>query len=158
MLPDVRRIAGRGGVRVADDGLVPRDKHAVLRRHEVRLDVVRAELDRQPVRLERVLGHEAARAAVPDNERAVLLLGPVSLVLLLGERGARCKERNEGEGEQDKAEVRHANLHRPNLTHLGACALAQLGRYLLGHQLQCVEVRVLQMLEHHPLHTGVREL
>ena len=50
--------------------LVARDQHAVLRRHEVGLDVVGAHLDRQTIRLERVFGTIPARAAMRDHERA----------------------------------------------------------------------------------------
>ena len=55
--------------RAAEFVLVPRDQDAVLRRDEIRLDEIRAHLDRESVRLERVLGSMAARAAVGDDER-----------------------------------------------------------------------------------------
>jgi hypothetical protein len=52
----------------ADFVFVPRDKDAVLRRHQIGFDEVRAHLGRQPVGLEGVLGPMTARAAVPDNQ------------------------------------------------------------------------------------------
>lgn len=54
-----------------------RDEIAVLRRDQIRLDVVRAELDRERVALQRVRGQVAMGAAVPDDERLVLVFFPV---------------------------------------------------------------------------------
>jgi hypothetical protein len=56
--------------RPGDLVLVAADEDAVLRGDEIRLDEVGALLDRQPVRLERVLGPVATRAAVGDHDRA----------------------------------------------------------------------------------------
>ena len=103
MVADVRRVAGRARVRVAEDRLVPRDQHVVLRHHEVRLHVVRAELDREPVGLERVLGHEPAGPAVPDHERLGLASGLVPLVVLLRVRERR-HHRPQGEDRQEHEE------------------------------------------------------
>jgi hypothetical protein len=61
-----RHICGRDHI-----GLVARDEVTVLRRDEVGLDVVGAELDGQRVALQRVVGQVAGRAAVADDERLV---------------------------------------------------------------------------------------
>ena len=100
MLGDVR------GVR--DVRLVARDQHAVLGRHQVRLDVVRAQLDRQPVRLECVLGQVAARAPVADHERTRLL-----------GFGGGCRESDQGDGGEKRA-GEGAGRHRPKVSKPGA--------------------------------------
>ena len=115
MVRNVGRIAGRG-IRVADERLVTGDQHAVVRRHEVGLDVVCAELDREPVGLQRVLGQEAARSPVADHQRAVLALRAVALVLVLADGGRRCEERHHSEQDQGQANPRRARAHRPKLT------------------------------------------
>ena len=58
--------------RAGDVRLVAGDQVPVLRGHQVRLDVVGAELDRQLVPLQRVVGQVAGSAAVPDHERRLL--------------------------------------------------------------------------------------
>ena len=69
----VRELAAPADVRgPADLGLVPGDEHAVLRGHQVGLDVVGAERDRQAVRRQRVLRPVAGRATVCDDERVDL--------------------------------------------------------------------------------------
>ena len=71
----LRRLARRELGVVGDVGgatdlvLVPGDEDAVLRRDEVRLDVVGAEPDRGLVAGQRVLRPVPARAAVPDHGR-----------------------------------------------------------------------------------------
>ena len=68
-----RRTPGAPDVgRVGDVGLVAGDQVAVLRRHEIGLDVVGAQLDRERVGLQRVLGQIAAGAAMTDDERVLL--------------------------------------------------------------------------------------
>ena len=57
--------------RRADFVFVPGDQDAILGDDQIRLDHVRALLDRQAVRLERVLRTVAAGAAVADDQRAV---------------------------------------------------------------------------------------
>ena len=64
-------VGGRGDVR-----LVARDQVAVLRGHEVGLDVVGAEPDRERVALQRVVGQVAGSAAVPDDQRRLLAGAP----------------------------------------------------------------------------------
>jgi hypothetical protein len=63
---ELRALRDVGGGR--DVGLVPRDQLAVLRRHQVRLDHVGAELDREAIGLERVFRAVARGAAVGDHE------------------------------------------------------------------------------------------
>ena len=72
---DLRRLAvGELGMarhvgRAGDVGLVASDEVPVLRGHQIRFDVVGAELDREGVSLQRVVGQVARGAAVPDHER-----------------------------------------------------------------------------------------
>jgi hypothetical protein len=73
-----------------------RDQDAVLGGHEIRLDVVRAQLDGQPVARERVVGQVARGPAVADYQRTVLLRKPAPLVLLLADRCGRCEEGHHG--------------------------------------------------------------
>ena len=76
---------GRAGQRV----VVHRDQHAVLRQLQVGLDVVGAELDRELVAAERVLGQVAAGAAVRDDDRRVA----VQLLQVRGAGGRRERPR-----------------------------------------------------------------
>ena len=50
-----------------------RDQHAVLRHHQVRLDVVRTLLDRQAIALQRVLSRLLLRQAAGSVEEADLV-------------------------------------------------------------------------------------
>ena len=66
----VRELGMGGDVRRATDlVLVPRDEHAVFRRHHVGLDEIGTLLDRQRVARERVLG------PVPDAPRWAMTIG-----------------------------------------------------------------------------------
>src|SRR5215217_8080906 len=87
MLGDV----GGGG----DVGLVARDQVTVLGRDEIRLDVVRAELDRERVARKRVVGEVAGGSAVPDHERVWLIVGG---------GGGRGEDRRQYGRDQDLAE------------------------------------------------------
>jgi hypothetical protein len=62
-LPTRGDVGGR-----ADLVLVAGDQHPVTRRHQIRLDVVGAHRDGQPVRRERVLGPIAGGPAVADHQ------------------------------------------------------------------------------------------
>jgi hypothetical protein len=59
---------------------VARDEDAILRRHEVRLDEIGAELDAERVILERVVGKiPGGAAAMADDERRGLALAPAAV-------------------------------------------------------------------------------
>jgi hypothetical protein len=83
-------------------GLVSRDQHAVLRRHEVGLDVVGPQGDPEPVGLQRVLRPVRAGAAVGDDERRLAVEGrkvshgPVLLGHWAGPGRARGRGRRPG--------------------------------------------------------------
>jgi hypothetical protein len=80
--------------RAGDVRLMTGDKVAILRRHEVGLDVVRAHPDRERVALKRVVGKVARSTAVTDHERMLL-----ALYRLLAER-RRCEEGRQHESHQ----------------------------------------------------------
>ena len=82
-------VGGGGDVR-----LVPRDQVAVLGGHEVRFDVVGAELDRQRIGRKGVVGQIAGSAAVADDQRVWLVAA--------GRRCGRCKARNSGDERKDQ--------------------------------------------------------
>ena len=95
-LLDVRRALERE--------VVDADQHAVLRHREVLLDVVGLLLDREPVRLERVLGGIRGRAAMRDE-----LLGGRGLPgALLDAR--QQHQRETGGGEPAQGRVHHQNV------------------------------------------------
>jgi hypothetical protein len=88
---------------------VARDQVAVPGRHQIGLDVVRAELDCERVPLERVRRQEAMRAAVPNYERTALAFVPVIAV-----RVSRCNAANNCSRQQSAGDVAdvHISSHR----------------------------------------------
>src|ERR1700733_14435394 len=62
----LRMLGDIGGA--PDLVLVPRDEHPVVGHYQIRLDIVGALFDRQPVRLDRVLRTLAAGAAMSNDE------------------------------------------------------------------------------------------
>jgi hypothetical protein len=100
----VTRDVGRAG----DLVLVPRDEHAVLRAHEVRLDVVGPESRAELIRGERVLGPVARGAPVRDHER----LGVPPLVIVVA-RSAGAGDGHPGAGDDEEQGEREqaAGLH-----------------------------------------------
>jgi hypothetical protein len=64
---------------------MPRNQHAVFRRHEIRLDIVRAHFGGKPIAGERVLGAMSCSPAVPDDQR----------------RRHGCRHRNRRTGEDE---------------------------------------------------------
>jgi hypothetical protein len=78
------------------------DQVAVLGRDEIGLDVVGAELDRQGVALERVVGQIAGGAAVADDEG---LLGAAAVrIPAAGIRRARRNDETAGEHDEERYE------------------------------------------------------
>jgi hypothetical protein len=97
------RVVGDVGRR-ADRRLVARDQHAVLRGHEVGLDVVRAHPRGQPVGAERVLGAVARGAAMAvDRDRlsAMVAMRP----------GGRDWEGEQGTGGEQRRGDSARNAH-----------------------------------------------
>jgi len=85
---ELRQVLDVGGVDQV--GLVPRDELAVLGGHQVRLDVVGAQLDAQRIGLQRVVGQVAAgAAAVADHQRRILGAAPAALFLVMRRRRQR---------------------------------------------------------------------
>ncbi len=84
---------------------------AVLRGHEIRLDEIGAELDRQGIALQRVRRQIAVRAAMADHQgpRKFVLLAVATRVRLDG----RVKDRAE-HGRQQSA-CNGSEFHRPLL-------------------------------------------
>ena len=98
-------------------GLVARDQVAVLRRHEVRLDEIGAQLDGERVAFQRVVGQVARGAAMADDERRV--------APRLGEGGSGDGEDGERQEQAQETDVgAHGHTSRRNELRSGVCASA----------------------------------
>ena len=85
---------------------MPRDQVTVARGDQVRLDVVRAHLDRKRVRRERVLGPIARCAAMRDHERRLAVERAPGSGVLHG----RCSL-NRANAERERREQQEGSMH-----------------------------------------------
>src|SRR6267142_3186512 len=109
-------------------GLVARDEMAVLRRHEIRLDEVGAQLDGEGIPLERVVGQVTRGTPVADDERR--LASRLGACRRGDGEDGECQERGEGTDVGVHGHTSSRNELRPGVWASTAyIAMTVYGRY-----------------------------